>query len=323
MTRFVSTPPHKHLQSASPASQWQTTWRETRRRMSKFWFCYLMIAGTFVLLATFSYYPAFSAAYHSFTVWDGFRPGTWNGLNNYQEMMASEDMRHAFSNILLLAAWQIIRACIFPLLGAALIYRLRSERLAAVFRLVFVLPIVVPSTVGILVWRQLYDPNVGLLNEILNAFGLASSTWLNGTYTALPSLMFVGFPWIDGVALLIYLAGFLAIPYEVIEASIMDGAGSVRRFFRVELPLIIPQVRLIVILSVIGALQGFGWQLLVTRGGPNNATTVPAWEMYQQAILGNRFGYASAIGMTLFVIIFVLTLINNAAIRSNVEYQAN
>jgi ABC-type sugar transport system permease subunit len=74
---------------------------------------------------------------------------------------------------------------------------------------------------------------------------------------------------------------------------------------------------------VIGALQGFGWQLLVTRGGPNNATTVPAWEMYQQAILGNRFGYASAIGMTLFVIIFVLTLINNAAIRSNVEYQAN
>jgi raffinose/stachyose/melibiose transport system permease protein len=123
--------------------------------------------------------------------------------------------------------------------------------------------------------------------------------------------------------LLIYLAGFLAIPLEIIEASIMDGATSIKRFFKIELPLVMAQVRLILILNVIGALQGFGWQLLVTRGGPNNATTVSAWEMYQSAVLGNRFGFASAIGMLLFVIILVLTLINLASIHSSVEYQAN
>jgi ABC-type sugar transport system permease subunit len=81
-------------------------------------------------------------------------------------------------------------------------------------------------------------------------------------------------------------------------------------------------VRLILILNVIGGLQNFGWQLLVTRGGPNNATTVPAWEMYQSAMRGGRFGVASAIGVVLFVVIFVLTLVNNRAVRSQVEYQA-
>jgi raffinose/stachyose/melibiose transport system permease protein len=222
----------------------------------------------------------------------------------------------------LLVLFQVFRAAVFPLLGAALIYRLRQEKLAYFYRLLFVLPIVVPATVGILVWRQFFDPNVGLLNDVLHLFGLKGLSWLNSESSALFSLMVIGFPWIDGVGMLIYLAGLLAIPGEVVEAAIMDGAGSLRRFFSIELPLVIPQIRLIVILNVIGALQGFGWQLLVTRGGPNSATSVPAWEMYQSAMTAGRFGYASAIGMILFIIIFALTLINNAAIRSQVEYQA-
>jgi raffinose/stachyose/melibiose transport system permease protein len=297
--------------------------QRTLRQMRKYWYCYLMMTGTFVLLITFSYYPAASAILHSFTIWDGFRPAQWTGLTNYQEIFASDMlMGRAFPNMALLVLWQVVRAAVFPLLGAALIYRLRNEKLAYFYRLVFVLPIVVPGTVSILVWRQLYDPNVGLLNEILKMVGMAPSPWLNSVNTALPALMFIGFPWIDGVGMLIYLAGLLAIPLEITEAAIMDGAGSLRRFFSIELPLVIPQVRLIVILNVIGALQGFGWQLLVTRGGPNNATSVPAWEMYQSAMVAGRFGYASAIGMLLFIIIFILTLINNASIRSNVEYQA-
>ncbi len=297
--------------------------RRTLRRIVKYWYCYLMMLGTFALLIVFSYYPAASAVIHSFTVWDGFRPAQWAGLSNYQELFTSDMIvQHAFPNMGLLVLWQILRAAIFPLIGAGLIYRLRNEKLAYSFRIVFVLPIVVPATVSILVWRQFYDPNVGLLNEVLKIIGLAPSAWLNSEKTALMSLMFIGFPWIDGVGMLIYLAGLLAIPLEINEAAIMDGASSLKRFFAIELPLVIPQVRLIVILNVIGALQGFGWQLLVTRGGPNNATTVPAWEMYQSAMLGGRFGYASAIGMVLFIIIFVLTLINNASIRSGVEYTA-
>lgn len=296
--------------------------RDTLRRMRKYWYCYVMMLGTFALLITFSYYPAFSAVWHSFTIWDGFRPAQWNGIANYQEILASDVLvGKAFVNMALLVLWQVVRAAVFPLMGAALIYRLRNEKLAYFYRLVFVLPIVVPATVSILVWRQFLDPNVGLLNDVLKLVGLPGSSWLNNASTALVSLMLIGFPWIDGVGMLIYLAGLLAISTEVTEAAIMDGASSLRRFFSIELPLVVPQIRLIVILNVIGALQGFGWQLLVTRGGPNNATTVPAYEMYVSAMSTGRYGFASAIGMILFVIIFALTLINNAAIRSNVEYQ--
>ena len=246
------------------------------------------------------------------------------GVQNYQEIFTSDIIfRKGFANMLLLTIWQVVRSSVFPLLGAALLYRMRNEKLAYFYRLVFVLPLVVPGVVAILVWRQLYEPNFGLFNAILHGIGLPPSTWLNSPKTALPSLMFMGFPWIDGVGLLIYLAGLLAIPTEIIEAAKMDGASSVRRFFSMELPLIVPQIRLIVILNVIGSLQSFGWQLLVTRGGPNNATTVPAWEMYQSAMTEGRFGVASAIGVVLFLLIFVLTLINQSYIRSNVEYQAD
>lgn len=310
--------------SVQSRSRKRSSFAQTLKRVRKYWFCYVMLLGTFALLITFSYYPALSAIYHSFTIWDGFRPEQWAGLQNYQEIFASDIIfRKGFANMMLLTLWQVVRSSVFPLLGAALLYRMRNEKLAYFYRLVFVLPLVVPGVVAILVWRQLYEPNFGLFNAILQAVGLSPSAWLNSPKTALPSLMFMGFPWIDGVGLLIYLAGLLAIPTEIIEAAKIDGASSLRRFFKMELPLIVPQIRLIVILNVIGSLQSFGWQLLVTRGGPNNATTVPAWEMYQSAMTEGRFGVASAVGVVLFLMIFVLTLINQSYIRSNVEYQAD
>ena len=294
----------------------------TLLRIRRRWYCYLMMAGTMWLLVTFAYYPAASSFYHSFTIWDGWSPERWVGLANYKEIFTFPLYRDAFRNMLILSSWQVVRAATFPLFGAALVYRIRNETTAYAFRLLYVLPIVVPSVVAILVWRQLYDPNVGLFNEILRGLGMKPLGWINDPKTALASLMLMEFPWIDGVGLLIYLAGLLAIPLEVIEAAIIDGAGTWRRFLSVELPLVLPQIRLVVIVNVIGAFQGFGWQLLVTRGGPVRATTVPGWEMYTQAMHSGRFGMGSAIGVSLFALIFALTLMNNATLRSSVEYQA-
>jgi len=308
--------------AALPQAKSQTAFLEILRRVRKRWYCYVMMSGTFVLLVAFAYYPAASAIYHSFTNWDGFRHPEWVGLKNYRSILTSDTIMHsAVPNMVLLGLWQILRAAIFPFLGAAMVYRIRNEKLAYFFRLLYVLPILVPGTVFIQVWRQLYDPNVGLFNELLKFVGMKPLLFLNDPKTALFSLMFIGFPWIDGVGLLVYLAGLLAIPREVIEAAIVDGAGDLRRLVRIELPLVVPQIRLIVILNVINALQSFGWQLLVTQGGPIEATTVPAWEMYRAAMVESRFGAASAMGMLLFVSVFLLTLINNAAIRSNIEYQ--
>jgi raffinose/stachyose/melibiose transport system permease protein len=295
---------------------------QTLRKIGKCWYCYLMMLNTVALLVTFAYYPALSAFYHAFTIWDGYNPARWVGLNNFREVFTMPIYRKAAQNMALLGSWQVVRAAVFPLIAAALIYRMRSERSAYFFRLLFVLPIVVPGVVQVMVWQQLYDPSIGLFNEILKSLDMKPIAWLNAPQTALPSLMFVDFPWVNGVAMLIYLAGLLAIPSQIIDAAAVDGASSWRRFFSIELPLILPQVRLIVILNAIGAFQNFGWQLLVTRGGPIDATTVPAWQMYNEAILAGRFGIGSAIGVLLFVLIFTLTIINRVSLRSSVEYQA-
>lgn len=300
----------------------ETSFLGMLRQMRRRWYCYVGMSGTIALLIVFAYYPAVSAFYHSFTVWDGYRPARWTGLDNYVEVFSSPRLLGSFRNMVLLSAWVVLRAVCFPVAGAALIFRLRSEGWAYFFRLLFVLPIVVPGVVSILVWQQLYRPDDGLLNVVLRWVGLPGLGWLSDPNTALFSLMLMGFPWIDGVGLLIFLAGFLAIPTETLEAAIVDGASNLRRFFSIEFPLLVPQIRLVVILNVIGSLQGFGWQLLVTRGGPLDSTTVPAWEMYRAGMAEGRFGVGSAIGVVLFTIIFTLTLINNAAIRSTVEYEA-
>lgn len=301
------------------SSATRSSWQQAKRR----WYCYVGIALTMALLITFAYYPAFSALYHSFTVWDGYKPARWVGLGNYREIFSSPRFIGSFTNMLLLSGWTVIRGITFPLFAAAMVYRIRSERLGYFFRLLFVLPIVVPTTVTVLVWQQLLDPNFGLFNAVLESLGLPTLLWLGDPSTALGSLMFVGFPWIGGVSLLIYLAGLLAIPTEIIEASIVDGASSWRRFFAIELPLILPQVRLLVILHTVGALQSFAWQYLVTDGGPMGSTTVPAWEMFREAMRQYRFGVGSAIGVVLFLIIFSLTLVNRTVIRSEVEYEAH
>lgn len=308
--------------TARVARRGRSRYLETLRNIRKYWYGYLLVAGTVSLLGTFSYYPAISALYHAFTIWDGISPGHWAGLKNFQEIATRDVFRQAFGNVALLATWRVVRSVTAPLFVAALIHRFRNEAVAYFFRLVFVLPIVVPPVVGVLVWKQFLDPNMGLFNDILNLVGLKGLLWLNSADTALPSLMFVGFPWVDGVAVLIYLAGLQGIPEEIIDAAIVDGARSLRRFFSVELPLIIPQFRVILILSSIRALQEFGWQLLITKGGPGNATTVPAWLMYGSALRERRFGLASAIGFVLFIVIFTLTLINNRAVRGSVEFEA-
>ena len=309
--------------SVAPTRKQLSPAAHTLRQIKRRWFCYFMMLGTIALLVVFAYYPAFSAFYHSFTIWDGFTPARWAGLKNFREIFTHEVFRKGFQNMGWLVGWEVFRSAVFPLICAALMYRLKSERTAYFFRLVYVLPIVVPWVVSVLVWKMFYEPNIGLFNTVLRGIGMKGSGWLTDPDTALRSLMFMGFPWMDGVAVLIFLAGLLAIPLEVIEAATVDGCSSFRRFFAMEIPLIVPQIRLIIILRVISAMQGFGWQFLVTNGGPVNATTVPAFRMYTEAMGSSRFGLGCAVGLLLFVAIFSLTLINNKVIKADIEYQAN
>jgi raffinose/stachyose/melibiose transport system permease protein len=293
------------------------------REMVKKKQCYLLLIPTFALLLTFNYYPAASAIYHSFFEWNGVNVLKFIGLRNFVEMMQDPTIHVSFLNVVKLTVTVLIISLTFPLMGAELIYHLKDTRFAYFYRVLFVIPLVVPSLVTILIWRFIYNPNIGLLNQLLKAIGAGSLArpWLGDFDLALFAVIFVGFPWVAGFAMLIYLAGLQNIPTSVIEAAILDGVTPISRFTRIELPLIAAQLKLIAILTLIGAIQGFVNIFVMTNGGPGEATMVPGLHLYKNAMYYNKMGYASAIGTFLFVVILALTYINLRYIRSSVEYE--
>ena len=190
--------------------------------------------------------------------------------------------------------------------------------MSGVYKFAFVLPMLIPGMVTMLVWTQVImsPETTGLFNTILAAFGLPKKSWFWGEETALISLLINGFPYMGGTGFLIYLAGLQNIPEEANEAAALDGITTWKRIFYIDLPLILGQIKFGIVLSCISSLQGFSMQLMITKGGPNYATTVPAYYMYSYAFTYNEFGYASAVGIIMFVVILLLTIFNNKFIRT-------
>jgi raffinose/stachyose/melibiose transport system permease protein len=272
----------------------------------------LMLAPTLVLLALFNYYPAVLGLSRAFTRWETGEEPQWIGLGNFVAMWHDEFPRLSLRNLLILLVANVLKTLTMPLLVAELLMSLRSPRWQYFMRTAFILPMVVPGMVTMLLWSFIYDGSVGLLNQILETLGMGALTrsWLGDSGTALWAIIGIGFPWAGGLALLIYLAGLNAISGDVWDSCQVDGVGGLKRVWYVDLPLLLPQVRLLVILTLIGVLQDFGSILVLTGGGPGLATHVPALHMYFQAFRFGHMGYAAAIGLTLFVAIFTLSLLN-------------
>jgi len=284
---------------------------------------YLFLLPTFALIGLFSYYPALLALYHSLTDWNGILLADYVGLNNFREMLNDQVLLASLGNMVTVAIWSLVVTLTVPLLVAELIYSLRNNRAQYWYRLLFVAPIVVPFVVTLLVWRFIYDPDLGLLNALLERLGISfQSRWLGDPDLALYCLLFIGFPFAAGTNVLIYLAGLQSIGESVIDAAKLDGAIGLRRMISIDLPLIMGQVRLLGILSLIGGIQGFGAQLVLTRGGPGYATMVPGMWMYETAFSYSRMGYASAIGTSMFVVILGLTLVIMRSVESSTDYTA-
>jgi len=271
--------------------------------------CYFYLAPTFILLGIFSYYPPILAFIRSFYDWNGANWLHWIGLGNYRMMLQDEVLLASVGNLAKLAAFSLFVSVIMPLLTAELIFNMRARRAQYWYRVLLVLPVVVPGVVSMLLWQFIYDPNVGLLNGILGSFGIPRQAWLYDPRLALYSLMFMGFPFVGGITVLIFLAGLNNIGPDVLDASRIDGASFLQRFLRIDMPLVSGQIRLIAILSIIGSLNGFGTPLILTDGGPGFATLVPGLHMYHHAFQFDRLGYACAVGVVLFIVIFTLTLI--------------
>lgn len=273
---------------------------------------YLFLLPTFLFLGVFNYIPAVSGLYHAFTEWETTGTAKWNGTDNFRRMAGDEFLRFSLTNQFWLLVANLLKTLVVPLIVAELLFHLRSNRLQQILRTLFLTPMVVPGMVGVLLWGFIYDPNIGLLNNALTALGQEHLTraWLGDWRTALPAVIGIGFPWAGGLALLLYLAGLMALPQDLLAASAVDGATSWRRIWAIDLPLLRGQMKTIAILIIIGTLQDFGSLLVLTGGGPGLATHVPALHMYFQAFRFGHYGYASAIGFVLFLVTLAFTLVN-------------
>ena len=281
-----------------------------------------MVLPTVIFLLVFQYYPAISGLYRSLFDWNAGLEGKFIGLANFVELF-TDDIVFLLSlkNMALLMSWYLITAVGFSLLVAVAIHRIRNLQLKYTFRLLMILPVVIPGVVHILLWVFIYDATIGPLNELLEAVGLKSWTraWLADPKIAIYAVMFRNLPWIDGISVLILLAGLQSIPGEVVESGLLDGATGWRRLWYIELPLVTGQIRLLMVLTIMWSVQEFASIFAMTQGGPLDSTQVPGMWMYFNAFRISRMGYASAIGVVMFLMTLVATIINMRYIKTQ-EY---
>ncbi len=286
--------------------------------------CYGIILPSVILLLVFTYTPVVWAIVSSLYQFEIGGEQTFVGLANYREfLLADPTCWPSMLNMLLITAFAVCVRLSMPLIVAKLIYALPKERSRYIYRIVFLVPIVVPGVAVQLIWANLIYADHGLLNELLRAVNLGGLThgWLSEPQTVLAAVVMMGFPFVGGFDVLIYYAGLSAIPDSVNEAAMIDGCTGIPKFFRIDVPMVLSQLKLILILTVIAGLQGFQALFVMTRGGPGFKSMVPGLWMYYNAFSFQRMGYACAIGVILFLMIFGLTLINLKYFKSSEELQ--
>lgn len=295
----------------SVVDPWRETAVRTFRQAWKARVAYLFALPAIGFILLFSYYPAAMSFYYSLTNYSLRSVTKWVGLDNYETILFNDPyFRIGVQNMLVITITSVIKTLTVPLLIAELIFWLRNHWHSYIFRTLFILPTVVPGLVFTLMWRQIYDPDTGLINEVLGAIGLEQwqTAWLGNPDTALWAIIGVGFPWVDAFALLILLGGLLNINGDYFDAAKVDGASVWQRFRNIDLPLLVPQFRILLFFAITGTIQGFVSIFVLTRGGPGMTTYIPALQMYMRISDGD-FGYASAVGVILFLVILVATFV--------------
>jgi raffinose/stachyose/melibiose transport system permease protein len=273
---------------------------------------YLYLLPALVAFTAFVLVPLGRSVWLSLYDWDGVTPGTWAGLDNYGELVSEEALRGAFLHALVLLFFYALLPVGIGLLLAGLVARARVRGLA-LFRTVLFLPQVIALVVVAVMWRMIYDPGSGALNEVLRTFGLGSLTqsWLGDFDLALPAVGLVG-TWVwFGLAMVLLMAGVQKIPESLYDAARVDGAGMVREFFAVTLPALRGEIAVALTLTTIAALRNFDLIYITTKGGPGDATSVPAFQVYDRAFQTGEVGSAAAIGIALTAIIFSFSFVIN------------
>lgn len=276
---------------------------------------YFLLLPSFALIIVFNYVPVGQAFWFAFTDWNqnttSMRDVRFVGLDNFAKMLSEGYFLLGVKNMLIIMAFNFLKLLV-PLIVAELVFANGSNRARYWYRFLLVLPMVVPGVVSTLMWKQIYDPATGLINKVLEMVGRPDlmRSWLGNEETALWALIFMGFPWVNSFAFLVFYGGLINIPADLFEAARVDGSNPFWNLTRIHLPLLMPQIKMILILTFISSIQDYGSVLLLTDGGPGFATYVPGFELYMNATRLGQYGYACALGLVMFIAILAGTILN-------------
>lgn len=290
----------------------------------------IWIAPALIMMCIFALYPTVSAFLHSFTDWDGGLKSNVVFFKNYVELFKDRLFWISLGNVVILTVVGIIIGNFASIILCELMYNLKSPKLSPVYRFLFVLPAMVPNIIVMLLWQKLIlsGSSASVMNTILKLFGAKPIEWLQSRNTVIVfiSIFLYGFPWMGGTSFLIYLAGLNGIDESIIEASRLDGVSTFKRIFVIDLPMIKGQLKYFLVMGFIGGLQNYSMQYAITNGGPGevinsmqSGTMVPGFYIYRLITGSSRigaYGYASAMGMVLFIIIMIITVINNKLLKT-------
>jgi len=297
---------------------------------------YLFISPWIFGLICFNLGPILTAVVLSFTSWDLIRSPTWVGVANFKEIFAvDETFRHS------LGVTAIYVVCSVPILVlgglASAMLLARARRLSGVFRTILYLPSMFSGVAMTLLWMWMYNPKVGVINYLLSLVGVAGPDWLDGKvqsavggaifgYWVLPALIFMNALWIGG-NMIIFSAALQGIPRSLYDAAAVDGAGAWSRFRHVTLPMLSPAILFTTVVGTITSFQAFTQAFMIRGsrgdlGGPGDASMLYVLYTYIKAFMHYRMGYACALALILFAVIFALTFLQIRLSRRWVFYQA-
>ncbi|MEU6263604.1 carbohydrate ABC transporter permease [Saccharopolyspora shandongensis] len=287
--------------------------RPAGRRADQAW-AYLLIAPTTLGLGVFYLWPIGQTFYYSFTKTGPFGGNTWIGTENYRAMLDDPLLPQSIANTLLYAALQLV-GIVLAIVVATLLNQ-RGLRGRSVYRALYFLPVVTMPVAVAMQWRWIYNGDFGLLNYLLSLVGVQGPRWITDPSIALYAVAVIGIWTGIGYNLVIFLAGLQGIPAEYYEAAAIDGAGPVRTFFRITVPLLSPSIFFATVLMMINALQMFDlvYVMMNTPAAVNGSPALPgvrtiAYLFYEKSFIEHDLGFGAAIAFVMLAFILVVTII--------------
>lgn len=291
-------------------------------RIKKILTPYLLVAPAVIGILLFCIYPIFSLVKLSFYDVNMLNASKTKfvGLTNYSRMFAKDSFSKSMANTVIYSFVTVALIMVLSLLIAEWIGRKKRpiDRLSQVC--VFFPHIVATVSIS-LIWMWILEPQYGIMNSFLRSLGLPTSQWLQSSQSALASIIFISVWQSVGYYTLIFIAAIQSVPQDIYEAAELDHASGARIFFQIVLPLISPQIFFVLIVLTISAFKVFELILVMTMGGPNNATSSIAYLIYMEVFTNYRWGYGAVAGVVLLVIVALLSAVYFKVLSKRVFYQ--